>query len=91
MVPYTETLNSTITKIRLYNFDPLKPHFYIVKLGLTGFPKLPLYVITFSDQPPHFFSDSENLRDAFLLIILMRMHSDVYLFSAKVNGENFPW
>ena len=21
---------------RLYNFDPLKPHFYIVRLGLTG-------------------------------------------------------
>ena len=25
-----------ITKILLYNFDPLKPHFYIVKLGFTG-------------------------------------------------------
>ena len=25
-----------ITKTYLYNFDPLKPHFYIVKLGLTG-------------------------------------------------------
>ena len=25
-----------ITKTRLYNTDPLKPHFYIVKLGLTG-------------------------------------------------------
>ena len=25
-----------ITKIRLYNFDPLKPHFYTVKLGFTG-------------------------------------------------------
>ena len=29
-----------ITKTRLYNFDPLKPHFYIVKLGFTG-----LYII----------------------------------------------
>ena len=27
---------STITKTYLYNFDPLKPHFYIVKLGFTG-------------------------------------------------------
>ena len=27
---------SAITKTRLYNFDPLKPHFYIVKLGFTG-------------------------------------------------------
>ena len=25
-----------ITKRYLYNFDPLKPHFYIVKLGFTG-------------------------------------------------------
>ena len=27
---------SLITKTRLYNFDPLKPHIYIVKLGFTG-------------------------------------------------------
>ena len=27
-----QNLNQTITKTRLYNFDPLKPHFYIVKL-----------------------------------------------------------
>ena len=25
-----------ITKTRLYIFDPLKPHFYIIKLGFTG-------------------------------------------------------
>ena len=25
-----------ITKTYLYNFDPLKPHFYIIKLGSTG-------------------------------------------------------
>ena len=30
------TRNVSITKIRLYNFDPLEPHFYIVKLELTG-------------------------------------------------------
>ena len=23
-------------KTRLYDFDPLKPHFYVVKLGFTG-------------------------------------------------------
>ena len=28
--------NSSITKTYLYNIDPLKPHFYIVKLGFTG-------------------------------------------------------
>ena len=26
----------SITKTRLYNFDPLEPHCYIVKLGFTG-------------------------------------------------------
>ena len=26
----------SITKTYLYNFEPLKPHFYIVKLGFTG-------------------------------------------------------
>ena len=25
-----------ITKTCLYNFDPIKPHFYMVKLGFTG-------------------------------------------------------
>ena len=29
-------LRQFITKTYLYNFDPLKPHFYIVELGLTG-------------------------------------------------------
>ena len=29
-------LTLTITKTCLYNLDPLKPHFYIVKLGFTG-------------------------------------------------------
>ena len=30
-------LSFCITKTYLYNFDPLKPHFYKVKLGLQGF------------------------------------------------------
>ena len=29
-------MRKSITKTYLYNFDPLKPHFYIVKLGSTG-------------------------------------------------------
>ena len=32
--------SNIITKTCLYNIDPLKPHFYIVKLGFTG-----LYII----------------------------------------------
>ena len=31
-----EELPVAITKTYLYNVDPLKPHFYIVKLGFTG-------------------------------------------------------
>ena len=35
---YKQVKNNShyITKTRLYNFDPLKPHFYIVKLAFTG-------------------------------------------------------
>ena len=32
----SRTILELITKTRLYNFDPLKPHFYIVKLGFAG-------------------------------------------------------
>ena len=35
IVTFPEFLYS-ITKTYLYNFDPLKPHFYIVTLGFTG-------------------------------------------------------
>ena len=33
---HTREMPGIITKTYLYNFDPLKPHFYIVKLGFTG-------------------------------------------------------
>ena len=35
------TEHPAITKTYLYNFDPLKPHFYIVKLGFAG-----IYIIS---------------------------------------------
>ena len=34
-----------ITKIFLYNFDPLKPHFYTVKLGFTGYTLFFLFLL----------------------------------------------
>ena len=37
-----------ITKTCLYNFDPLKPHFYIVKLGFTG-----VYIIFLISSQKH--------------------------------------
>ena len=39
---YYFTFHEIITKTRLYNFDLLKPHFYVVKLGFTG-----IYIIFF--------------------------------------------
>ena len=33
---YLLICKQNITKTRLYSFDPLKPHCYIVKLGFTG-------------------------------------------------------
>ena len=35
MSMYNLFSSRNITKTCLYNFDPLKPHFYIVKLGFT--------------------------------------------------------
>ena len=50
-----------ITKTRLYNFDPLKPHFYKVKLGFTGvyiifliLLKHPLWVLFRTASPRRF-------------------------------------
>ena len=34
-----------IGKTYLYNFDPLKPHFYIVKLGFTGVYIISLFLL----------------------------------------------
>ena len=33
---FMATLVECVMKTYLYNFDPLKPHFYMVKLGFTG-------------------------------------------------------
>ena len=46
-----------ITKKYLYNFDPLKPHFYIVKRGLQGYTLFFLFLLKnidcgYSLEPP---------------------------------------
>ena len=56
--PHSSDTRPHITKTCLYNFDPLKPHLYIVKLGFTG-----VYIIFlisaqnidcgYSLEPPH--------------------------------------
>ena len=49
--------NKNITKTYLYNFNPLKPHFYIVKLGFTGYTLFFLFLLknidcVYSLEPP---------------------------------------
>ena len=46
-----------ITKTYLYNFDPLKPHFYIVKLGFTRYALFFIFLLKnidcgYSLEPP---------------------------------------
>ena len=53
-----------ITETYLYNFDPLKPHFYVVKLGFTGVNII--FIISaffrgFSLEPPHRGGSNEYL------------------------------
>ena len=54
-----------ITKTCLYNFDPLKPHFYIVKLGFTG-----VYII--------FLISAQNIDCGYLLELPRRGGSNEY-------------
>ena len=35
----------TKTYLHVYNFDPLKPHFHIVKLGFTGYTLFFLFLL----------------------------------------------
>ena len=58
MIFFSVGYGCSITKTRLYNFDPLKPHFYIVKLGFTGVYIIFLILLKnidcgYSLEPPH--------------------------------------
>ena len=53
-----------ITKTRLYNFDPLKPNFYTVKLGFTGYALFFLFLLKnidcgYSLEPPRRCNSNE--------------------------------
>ena len=63
-----------ITKTYLYNFDPLKPHFYTVKLGFTG-----VYTI--------FLISAQNIDCGYLLELPRRGGSNEYpqsMFCAEI-------
>ena len=72
-----------ITKTYLYNFDPLKPHFYIVKLRFTG-----VYII--------FFISAQNIDCGYSLEPPWRGGSNEYpqsIFWAEIwkISEFFIW
>ena len=59
-----------ITKTCLYNFDPLKPHFYIVKLGFAGVQVIFLISAQnmdcgYSLEPPHRGGSNEYQQSMF--------------------------
>ena len=74
-----------ITKTCLTNFDPLKPHFYIVKLGFTG-----VYIIFlisaqnidcgYSLEPPQRGGSNEYLQSMFLI----RSMKNIRFFCLKI-------
>ena len=65
----------SITKTCLYNFDPLKPHFYIVKLGFTG-----VYIV--------FHISAQNIDCGYLLEPPRRGSSNEYPQSMCRNMKN---
>ena len=63
-------ISNLITKTYLYNFDPLKPHFYIVKLGFTGVTLFFLFLLKNIDcgfllEPPQWGSSNEYPQSVF--------------------------
>ena len=79
-------LTVSITKTRLYDFDPLKPHFYIVKLGFTG-----VYIsflifaqnidCGYSLEPPRWGSSNEYPQSMFWAEILKTSKFFIWKFS----------
>ena len=87
-----------ITKTYLYNFDPLKPHFYIVKLGFTG-----VYVIFlisaqnidcgYSLEPPHRGGSNEYPQSMFWAEIRKKVRFFIWkvsFFDGKIFSI-FEW
>ena len=84
-----------ITKTRLYNFDPLKPHFYIVKLGFTGVYIIFLILLKniycgYSLEPPRRGSSNDIPQ---LIYVLSRSMKNIRIFYLKIfiffGGEIF--
>ena len=85
--------NQNIRKTCLYKFDPLKPHFYIVKLGFTG-----VYIIFhisaqnidcgYSLEPPRWGGSNEYPQSMFWAEI-WKISEFLYLKFSVFGGEIF--
>ena len=94
--------NVVITKRCLYNFDPLKPSFYIVKWGLHGYTLCFLFLLEnidcgYSLEPPHrgdsneypksmFWAEIWKISEFFYLIFFIFL---VVKFSVYLNRRVF--
>ena len=61
---------AAITKTYLYNFDPFKPHFNVVKLGLQGYTLFFLFLLKnidcgYSLEPPRWGGSNEYPQSMF--------------------------
>ena len=79
-----------ITKTCLYNFDPLKPHFYIVKLGFAGV--LVIFLISaqnidcgYSLEPPRRGGSNEYAQSMFCAEI--GKISEFFIWKFSVFGD----
>ena len=66
------TKNTVITKTCLYNFEALKPYFYIVKQGFTEYTLFFLFLLKniecgYSLEPPRRGGSNEYLQSMFLI------------------------
>ena len=82
-----------ITKTYLYNFDPLKPHFYIVKLGFTGYTLFFLFLLRnidcgYSLEPPPRGGSNEYPQSMFWAEIWKLSDFFIWKFSFS-GGEIF--
>ena len=83
-----EKTQSNITKTRLYSFDPLKPQFYIVKLGFTGVNIIFLILLRnidcrYSLEPPRRGDSNEYPQSMFL--------AGIWKISEFFLSENFQY
>ena len=95
---------NAITKTYLYNFDPLKPHFYIVKLGFTGVYiiflisaqnidcgySLEPYLYNFDPLKPHFYIVKLGFTGVYIIFLISAQNIDFWysLEPPRWGGSN---